>query len=64
MRFVNSRPVLPRWRRTVTTVSRWALVLASAGGWVAAAVLYRATYLLRRALETLTDELRQIEDDQ
>ena len=48
----------------MTTVSRWALAFAAAGGWVAAGMLWRATYLLRRALERLTEEITALEDDE
>ena len=42
------------------TVARWALATAAIGGWVAAILLWRSVYLLRRALEQVAAALARL----
>ena len=42
------------------TVTRWALATAAIGGWIAAILLWRSVYLLRRTLERLVDAIGTI----
>jgi len=41
------------------TISKWALATAAVGGWVAAALLWRSVYLLRKALDDLVDAIKK-----